>query len=805
MSELWNDIRYSIRGLLSSPIYTIVIIITLAFGLGVNCAVFSLINAVFVSPLPYADEDRIVRIQSINPSANILSGEVSPADYFGWRSQSKSFDYMAAFLIGSTIIKTRDDAERVQAVDVTSDFFKVFGVNPMSGRLFLPEEHNPNSNSGVILSYNLWTRLFKADPNVIGTQISIQDTRVMIIGIMPKEFDYPEGTGIWNSAGLENNFPRGDRFLHVVAKIKNATSIKSAQSEIDYLSSRLMQEYPQTNQGWKADLTPLRKWKADTIRRLSLILFVASVSVWLITCANISSLTLVDSLKKRKSMALRAILGATRLHQIRLILTENLLLSVAGGVVGILLAKIIISIFINITPQEMLRFPLSLSNPTFLIYTLILSILTGVTCSSFSLINVLYIEPYREIKEGSLSMSGRIRSIRRGLFIGFEVALSLVLLISSGLLLKSFLHLVRADLGFTNRNMLTMRILVPNRRDSERINFFSTVVNKVKNYPGVQSVGMTFSLPIKGGGFYLKRRFIVHGSNSVNLDDAYANWQSIDPGYFETIGVKLIKGRFFNDYDQADTSPVIIINEITAQRYWPNEDPIGKQLTLLGAHKTSWPEETIPREIVGVVKNVKGGEAENDPEPEIYVPFAQKPQVAMTIIARVSGNPNQMIQAFREIVRGVDNNFPAYDFKTMEQILSVWQSRNRLITTLITLFAIISILLSAVGIYGLVSFLVTGRTKEIGVRIALGAQINDIRKQILKHEILFIFIGLVIGIVVSLSIGALLRAVLYEVRETDIIVFTIAPLFLFIVAFIACYIPIYRISKIPPLNALRYE
>jgi len=770
----------------------------LALGIGANCAVFNLINAVFLRPLPYKDGDRLVRIHSLNPSLNISTSDVSPLDFTDWRSQCKSFEYVAAFLIGGSIIKVEDETERVQAAGVTADFFPLFGVNPIAGRHFLPEEDKPQSNGAAILSYKLWTRLFSADPHVIGRFISLNGRSVVIVGVMPQGFSYPAGTELWASLRLDDDYPRSNRFLQVAGRLKGTASLESAQAEIDSISVRLAQEYPKTNQGWKVELILLKQWGVSATRRALLILFGAALCVWLIACANISSLMLARSFDRRREMALRAALGAGRLRLAKLLLTECLLFSVIGGVVGTLGGKIIVDVLLGINPPDLSQISASLSEAMGLTYALTVSVLTGIAFGLLPLADAINLNLNQELKQGAVASAGATRSIRRGILIAVEIALSLVLLVGSMLLLKSFAHLTEADLGFSYRNLLTMRIVVPNRSDAERLNFFREVGDKLRSRPGIQSVGMSLSLPLNGGGYYTKRAFIVQGRPLVDAEEAYATWRAIDPGYFETLGVRLLKGRFFSEQDKADTPQVAIINEMTAQRYWPGENPIGKHITL-------WRDETFSREIVGVVKNVKVGGMEDNPELEIYVPFAQKPQPGMSVIVRVAGDPMGMIPALRRAVREVDKNFPVYEFRTMEQILSRGLARRQFITVLVTLFSVISVSLAAIGIFGVVSFSVTRMTREIGVRLTLGARARDVCGLVLRRELPPILIGTGIGLVISFFLTRLLRAMLYEVSETDLTVFMMAPALLIIVALTACFAPAYRASAVNPLIALRSE
>lgn len=813
MSTL-QDIRYAFRMLLKRPGFTVIVVLTLALGIGANTTIFSAIDAVLLHPLPYKDPERLMVVWETNKQLGPEMwdrNEAAIGNFLDWRSRNQIFDQLGALFDTQMILTGVGEPQRVESCVVTTNFFQVLGVQPMLGRFFLPESETPGSPFTVIISHDLWQRQFGSDPSIVNKSLMLNAHQVEVIGVMPPGFElqFPitRHVDMWApmiiDAADPNYHDRGNNFLYTVGRLKQGVSQEQAQTEMNLIAGQLQQQYPETNAEKGVRVVPLHKQLVGNVESYLYMLFAAVGFLLLIACANVAGLLLARVTARHREVAIRIAVGASRWRLIRQLLTESVILSALSGLLGLLLAYGGVKLLVSLTPSEVPRLhEIGLHVPVFL-WTLAISVATGVLFGLAPAVQASRPDLNTALKESAGRNPGSFQGNGlRNLLVVSEVAVALLLLVGAGLMTKSFLRLQQVDPGFDATNVVSMNIALPTSkyRQQQVLTFYDQLIERVKNLPGVRSVAGINPLPL--GNTNVSSRFVVEGAPFVALADRpFAGTRVVTPDYFQTMSIPQLKGRSFTEQDREKTPNVIIVNEALASHYWPNQDPIGKRLSFFeGEHgKQEW------REIVGVVGNVRSKALEIDVMPEAYFPYRQVPENFMNLVVRTASDPVSMVAAIRTQVLNVDKDQPVSDIMTMEQRVAKSVAAKRFVMSLLGAFSILALGLAAVGIYGVMAYLVTQRTQEIGVRMALGAQKRDVLRLVVGKGMVLAVIGTAIGLVASLALTRLMRSLLFEVTPTDWFTFVIVSVVLLAVALLACYIPARRATKVDPLVALRYE
>ena len=811
MSTLIQDLRYGIRMLARSPGFTVVAVITLALGIGANTAIFSVVNTVFLRPLPYPDADRLVVINE--SSKPMLEGPVSYPNFLDWQAQNQVFEHMAAFQGEALTLVGVKVPESMPSLNVSADFFPTLGVNLIYGRSFLPSEDKAGAMPAVIMSYGLWQRRFGADPGLIGKSLSLKGTLgtrdFTVVGILPRDYAFYAPAelyvpiGLWGADGYLMKRENHDRTL-ALARLKPSVSLEQARAQMETIASRLRQQYPETNTGFGVTITPLRERVVGHVRRAVLVLLGAVGFVLLIACVNVANLLLARSTGRQREVAIRVALGAGRRRMIRQLLTESVLLALAGGMAGLLLGLWSSSALAPLIPPgfPVQRIPIG---DRVLGFTLLISLLTGIAFGLAPALHASKPDLNEALKEGGRSLTESLGHHRlRGLLVVCEVALALVLLISAGLMIQSFRQLLRVDPGFNPRGVLTMGLDMSDPKyqtnPARFMAFNAQLLERVRAVPGVQYAGTVRPLPLGGGRstmpFYRDDRPVPSGENFPAAD-----WHAVSPGYFQAMGIRLARGRDFADSDNQNTLQVAMISEGLARRYWPDEEPIGKRLRI-GTPEMGLPWFTV----VGVVGDTRPYGLEASAPAELYISCLQLGSwVDMSLVVRTASNPLGVAAGVRDQVLALDKEMVLGDVQTMEQRLAGTLAGRRTNMLILGIFASLALVLAAVGIYGVMSYLVGFRTHEIGVRMALGAGRSDVLKLVAGQGLGLTLIGVGVGLAGAFGLTRFLASMLYGVHPTDLATFAAVSLGLMAVALLACCIPARRATKVDPMVALRYE
>jgi predicted permease len=811
IEDLTQDVRYSLRTLRKSPGFTAVAALTLALGIGANTAIFSVVNAVLLRPLPYKDEDRLVWLWETR-LPEVPGTNPSPANFLDWQKQNKVFEQLEAMNVRDFNLIGGANPERIRGMVITHGFLSLLGVRPQIGRDFFPDEDQPGHSNVAILSHELWQRRFGGDPNILKQSILLDDQRFTVIGVMPPSRGFRwRDTDIWMPiafAAAQAQNRRGD-VLNVIGRLKPEVTLEQARSEMSLIADRLANRYPDTNARWNVRVSPLLEEVVSEIRPSLLLLLGAVAFVLLIACANVANLLLARAAVRQKEIAVRTALGASRWRIVRQLLTESLLLSLAGAIIGLTLAswglKIMMATADIFWPRVM---DLSL-DVRVLAFTTAITLLTGL---SFGLVPALQIskpnlnEMLKDAGRGSTE-GGRRRLVRNALVV-VEVAISLVLLVGAGLLMRSFISLQKVDPGFDPKNALTVSISLPKRKYPERDRqaaFYSRLIERVSALPGVKAVGAASHAPFSdahwdgnfGSGFRIEGR-----AGAQEGDWGGASYYSVSPNYFRAMGIPLLRGRLFTEIDTKGALRVAIINSTMAKRYFPNEDPIGKRIQLAGMLNSD-PE--VYREIVGIVGDVKSDGLGRETPPQTYEPYTQETLPFMTLVARTAGDPTGLNEAIRREVLQLDKEQPIFNSETLDSLIAKSTGDQRFSMMLFGIFAAAAIALATVGLYGVMSYAVAQRTHEVGIRMALGAQRSDVLGLILRQGLRLTLSGVAVGLIAAWAATRLLINLLYGVSATDLPTFAGVSLLLIGVALLACYIPARRATKVDPMAALRSE
>jgi putative ABC transport system permease protein len=806
---LGQDIRYGVRMLAKHKAFTSIAIITLALGIGANTAIFSVVNELLLRPLPYRDADRITTVWEVSPGGR-HQNSTSRANFRAWHDQNSSFQNMAAFSDQRLNLTGTGEPEELSVQFVTPEFFKILGVDPMLGRTFLPED---DKGPVAVLSYGLWQRRFGGQASLVGDAITLNDEKFTVIGVMPPNFQFhiKQRSGTGRPAELWTILPmpvgpganeRG-RFLGTVARLKDSVSVDQAAAELRTIHARLSDQEPQFNKNYTNEVLPLREQFFGNVRRPLWLMLGAVGFVLLIACANVANLLLSLATSREKEIAVRAALGARRLRIVRQLLTESLLLALLGSVLGLGFAWLGIKALIAISPRDLVSLQSVGLNLTVLGWTLGVSMLTGIIFGLAPALHISRLNLNDSLKDGGKSESSQAsgsRRLRNALVVS-EIALAVVLLASAGLLIRSFLRLQQVDRGFNTDNVLTMVVRLPDRyrEDPQVVNFFNQALERVRHLPTVRSAGMVNFLPLYGGlgsntGFKIIGQPEPPPGQGPGTDVRVA-----DAGYFGTLGIPLLRGRNFSDAEQREAKHVLLINEALARQYFPNQDPIGQRLDVMMF------DTPTPAEIIGVVGNVRYDSLVDEAPPAVYFPHPDLTYSFMTLVVRTDGDAAAIAPAIQREIRGLDPNQPVSDVRTMNQVMSEWVARSRFNTLLLGLFAGLATLLSAVGIFGVMNYSVALRTRELGLRLAVGAQPRQVLLLVLKQGLGLTVVGLVLGLAAAFALTRLLSGLLFGVAAVDVTTFASISLLLVLVSLLACYLPARRAMRIDPLSALRYE
>ncbi|MGI9105206.1 MAG: ABC transporter permease [Pyrinomonadaceae bacterium] len=811
MGTFYQDLKYGLRMLWKNRGFTVVAVFALALGIGANTAIFSVVNTVLLRPLPFVQPEQLLVLWGAEQGGGEQQRHVSSyPDFRDLRDQTGSLAYVSAYGRNGSTLAGDDEPEQISGAMVSADLFPLLGVGPALGRVFTREEDQPDGPRVIVLGYGLWQRRFGSDPKIIGRELQISGRSTTVVGVMPSGFKFPtdaERSDYWmplasdaTAATRLNN--RGSHFLRIVGRLRPGVTLEGAQAELTTVASRLEQQYPETNTGLGVRLVSLHEDLVGRVRPALLVLLGAVGFVLLIACANVANLLLARAAARTREMAIRTALGASRWRVIRQLLTESLLLSLVGGGVGLLLALWGIDLLVGVSPADIPRAREIALDGRVLAFTVMVSLLTGIFFGLAPALHASKTNLNESLKEGSRGSTEGLRSNRvRSLLIVSEVALSLVLLVGAGLLIKSFLRLQQVDPGFKSKNVLTLNLSLPRIKypepERQKI-FFREALGRMKSLPGVESIGAVNILPLSGNN--RSNSFAIVGQpKPVPGQEPEADSRVISPDYFSALGIPLSRGRAFTQRDTQTTPLVLVVNETFARRFFPGAEALGQRVVIDD-------DENKAREIVGVVGDVRHEGLDSPPEPEYYEPYQQTPERSMTFVARTNlNNPSALGGALRDALKSMDEDLYVPGMKTMDELRAGSVAERRFSTLLLGVFAGVALLLAAVGIYGVMAYSVMRRTHEIGLRIALGAQAADVLKLVVGQGMFLALVGVVVGLAASFALTRVMANLLYEVSATDPLIFAGIALLLAGVAFIACYIPARRATKVDPMIALRYE
>jgi putative ABC transport system permease protein len=813
MEMFWQDIRYGIRMLFKAPSVSIVATIALALGIGANTAIFSVVNSVLLRPLPFANSEELMNVWETDSSRGYQRGSASYPNFADWRDQNHVFEYMSSYHTNDFIMTGRGDSTRLQGAVVNADLFPLLRVTPAIGRGFLPNEDKPGeSGRVVVLSQELFQKRFGADPNVVNQSMVLDGKPYTIIGVMPQAFQFPiqnDPVELWTTVAIdrEGKEPitdeRGAHYMNVIARLKPGVSKEQARAEMASISARLEQQYPDKNLHKSSNVEPMLEALVGDIRPALLILLGAVGCVLLIACANVANLLLARAMTRHKEMAIRSALGASRIRVIRQLLTESVLLSLAGGVLGLVLAVWWSDLLVTLGKQNIPRALQVGLDWRVLTFTLVLSVLTGIVFGLVPAIHSSKTDLTESLKEGTRgSGEGARRNRVRGVLVVSELAIAVVLLVGAGLLIQSLWRLRNVSPGFPSQNLLTFVVGIPEVKYpvEKQDQFYRELESRLQSLPGVRSAGAVVPLPLSNDLYRIS--FETEGRPIEKGNQPSADFFLASDDYFKTLGVSMVKGREFNQRDSGNAPGVIIVNETFAKKFFPGEDPIGKRIKpgiATGEKKPDW------REIVGVVADVRNRNLSSELRPGYFVPQAQVPFNQMTMVIRTTNDPHSLITAIQNEVKAMDPEVPVFNIKTMDEYISATVAAPRFNATLLVIFAAVALVLTIVGLYGVMSYSVAQRTNEIGIRMALGAQTRDVLRMIVAQGFKLVLLGLAIGLVGAFALTRVIASLLFGVTTKDPLTFAAVALLLALVALLACYIPARRATRLDPLSALRYE
>ena len=803
---MYNDLRYAIRMLLKNPGFTAVAVLTLALGIGANAAIFSVVNAVLLEPLPYRDSTRLVTLWQSAKVKELEQFSLTHAHFVAYRNNNRCFEKLAAFADSNFNFTGTGEPERLLGANVTLDFFDVLGQQPILGRTFLPEEDTPGKNLVCVLSYRLWQRRFGGYPNIVGQSLNLSDIPTQVVGVMPSGFEFPKNTELWIPVGLDAQ-KTSPYYLRAIGRLKPGVTAIQAQAETTRIGQNFARARPDVHPDGPDFTTVVNPLKSEVVRLVKtplMILLAAVGAILLIACANLASLLLVRATARAQEIALRVSFGASRWRIVRQLLTESFLLSGVGALVGFALAVWGVPLMSRTLLKNLARVEEIRISGMVLGFSSLLALLSAVTFGLVPALRASKTDLQSHLNSTLRSTASASRRWATDLFVVVQFSLSLVLLVAAGLLLKSFGVLLAVHLGFRPEHVLTLRMSLPSQRYSNENQvraFYQQLLENVRSLPGIEAAGFSSILPFSGQGW-------DDTYNAEGYDDSYkqrafgalAAIRQVTPGYLEAMGIAILAGRPFVHSDQQGTQLVAIVDQALARRHWPSETPIGKRLRF------GRPEQNQPwMTIVGLVDTVKHEGLDEDPRAHLYLPYAQYSGGSLGLAVRTSVEPTTMTGVIRKEVQKLDPELPIYDLRSMEAAVAESLSTRKLTNILLGAFAATALLLAAIGIYGLMSATVSERIREFGIRIALGAQSRDVLTLVLRQGVVLVLVGITTGISGALAVTRFLSSLLYGVSNTDPTAFVVGSVLLAGVALLACYIPARRATKVDPVVALRYE
>jgi putative ABC transport system permease protein len=802
IGNLMQDVRYAVRTFTKQPGFVAVAVLTLALGIGANSAIFSVIYGVLLKPLALKEPERVVKLWE--SMANGFQGSVSFPNLKDWREQNSLFSQLAAFQFANVSLQAGDSPERVRAATVTAEFFEVMGTPPQLGRVIAAGEDQAGRARVVVLSHQLWQRSFAGDPGIIGRDIQLGGETFSVIGVMPASFRFPaRTTELWIPLVIlpQQAASRGNHAWLVIGRLKDGVTLSQAQGQMNVIARRIEEQYPDQQTGRGVLLIQLQEETVRNIRPALLMLLAAVGFVLLIACTNVANLLLARAAVRGREMAIRTALGAGRVRIIRQLLTESLILSACGGLFGLLFAYLGLNALLKLATGILPRaHEVTLDNRV-LIFTMLLSLLTGIIFGLAPALHTSKIDLQSSLKEGGAAAGTQQRTWLRSLLVVFEVAAALILLIGASLLIKSFARLQQTDSGLQTENVLTMGLTLPNAKypTAQASNtFHRQLLERVSGLPGVISTGIISKLPLQDFGY----------NGTVNIEGQpplpagqtiFVEYRAVSADYFRTFGIPLIAGRFVNERDQAGTAPVVVVNQTFVKQLLNDQDALGKFVVL----------DNTKYQIVGVVGDVRQSGLTRTARPEMFWHYPQVPYTdlrsSVSLVARTATEPTSVVAAIRREVQAIDPGQPIHNVKTMNEVVADSVADRRLNMLLLGVFAAVALVLALVGVYSVMSYQVAQHTREIGIRIALGAQTRDVLKLVLGQGLLLTLAGIAIGIGGAFALTRLMENLLYGVQATDTLVFSTVPLLLILIALLACCIPARRAARVDPLIALRYE
>jgi putative ABC transport system permease protein len=805
LDSLRQDAVYAVRGLRQSPGFALVAVLTLALGIGATCAIFTIVNAVLLRPLPFPESDRLVQVEQVWKGKPVVY--LSPQNFLDIEAQTRSFERLAAIDVTGVTLTGRGEATRLDGAEVSASFFDVLRVRPVRGRGFVAGENEPDRNKVVVLSHKLWLERFGGDPGIVGKPVEIDREPRTVVGVAPSGFSHPEGAEIWLPLAYDKQFrtqSRGAWYLKVVARLAPGASPQAAGSEVATIAERLAKEYPDADEGLGGTVTSLHEATVGEARRSLLVLLGAVALVLLVACVNVANLLLARISGREGELAVRAALGAGRGRIVRQLFTESTILALAGGALGVALASVLVDALVALQPAGLPRLPEVRLDRGVLLFATALSFLTSVGFGALPALRMSRRATATSLRQGARGILGGRRTGLRGTLVIGQIALAMVLLAGSGLLIRSFSLLRRVDPGFDARDALTFRVSLPESaypEDAQRFRFYDALVERLAALPGARAVGATSSLPLGGGRFTIS--FTVDGrpepppALQPSMEVAIAT-----PGYFEAMGIPLVRGRRFAAGDDEHAPQVVLLSEAAVRRHFAGEDPIGKVVRLgLGRGRG----RKAGGEVVGIVRDVKHAGLAKESLPEIYVPYAQFPVQSLTVVLRSDVPPRSLAAAAERAVHGIDPQLPVARVATLEEVFARSISEPRFYVLLLGSFAGTALFLAALGLFGVMSYSVAQRTRELAVRLALGARSEELRRMVLKDALAFGSGGLVLGMVGALALSRSLETLLYSVSPNDPLTLATTGAVLLLTTLAAGYLPALRATRVDPVVALRAE
>jgi len=806
MQKIWQDLRYALRTSLKKPGFTLIAVMTLALGIGASTAIFTVVDAALLRGLPYKSPDQLYHLWERRPQQEFSQREFSYPDYQDYQ-QNKAFE-IAGYTGGGGIMTGRGEPERVFSPRATANFFSVLGVDPVIGRTFQPGEDKPGTQRVTVLTYGMWQRRFGGDAAILGQSLTLNGESYIVIGVLPASFQFAlRQADLWlpyqpNEGQLTRRFMHG---TNVIGRLRPGVSLEQGQTELSAIAKRIEQEHNESHAGTGVKVIPLQEQLVGDVKPILFVLLAAVGFVLLIACANVASLLLTRSLSRHKEVAIRSALGASRWRVVRQMLTESVLLSLAGGVAGLLIAYWGVGALIAALPDnqlDSLPFLKSLHiDARILGFSFGLSLLTGIVFGLAPALQSSRLDLNEVLKEGGRTTAGGARQRLRSVFVVTEITLAVVLLVGAGLMMKSLLRLLQTNVGFNPENVLTMTVVLPPGKYAEPntlVSFHQQLKERIESLPGVNGTGTVDILPLQGGN---TTRFFVDGDPiPAPGQEIEANFRVVDDNYFQTLGVPLIAGRMFDERDKANAQGVVIIGKTVADRVFAGRDPVGRRIKYSSS-------QGPPDLIIGVVGDVRIAGLDEVIRPVLYYPYRQSPSTATNLVVRTNADPAALAGAIRNETRLLEPDVAIFNVSAMQELINSSPAAfmRRYPALLISIFAGLALILASIGIYGVVSFSVSQQTHYIGVRMALGAKPTDILKMVLKQGLTLTLAGMACGVAAAYGLMRLLRSLLFEVQTTDVSTFAFVLGTLFVVALFACYIPARRATKVDPLEALRYE